>query len=109
MDVDLSGGLSPRVFKGGAVGLTGVISEGFQALTGVGGRGGGLLQEDGDGFGSDEFDEEAFQKAQEEEGLRRVERVREVKRGLQAWRGWRLDLVEGRAGAGVGWGEIFEV
>ena len=109
MDVDLSGGLSPRVLKGGAVGLTGVISEGFQALTGVGGRGGGLLQEDGDGFGSDEFDEEAFQNAQEEEGLRRVERVREVKRGLQAWRGWRLDLVEGRAGAGVGWGEIFEV
>ncbi|TKA83324.1 hypothetical protein B0A55_00638 [Friedmanniomyces simplex] len=68
-----------------------------------------LLSDDGDG----EFDAEAFRLAQEEEGKRRIERVREVKRGLEGWRGWRVDLVEGRrgldgAGTGVG-GDVFEV
>jgi hypothetical protein len=41
-----------------------------------------------------------------------VEWVREVKRKLRDWNGWRLDLVDSRAGvegAGVGMGEIFEI
>jgi hypothetical protein len=61
----------------------------------------GLVSEDDD-F---EFDEEAFRKAQEEEGRRRVERVREVKRGLKAFEGWRVDFVDVRAGVGG----VFEV
>ncbi|KAF2748733.1 hypothetical protein M011DRAFT_336160 [Sporormia fimetaria CBS 119925] len=52
-----------------------------------------------------EFDEEAFRKAQEEEMKRRIERVREVKRGLRNWEGWRVDLVDVRAGLGG----VFEV
>ncbi|OAP55650.1 hypothetical protein AYL99_09802 [Fonsecaea erecta] len=67
-----------------------------------------LLQE----FDDDEaFDENAFARAQKEEEARQmVEHVREVKRGLKQWTGWRLDLVEARrAGVGVGYGEIFEL
>jgi len=67
----------------------------------------GLLSEDG-------FDEDAFRLAQEEEGKRRIERVKEVKRGLENWRGWRVDLVDMRQG-GLGgnsntWtGPVFDV
>jgi hypothetical protein len=62
---------------------------------------------------NDEFDEDAFARAQaEEEARKRVEWAREVKRKLRNWNGWRLDLVDSRAGAegaGVALGEIFEV
>jgi hypothetical protein len=64
----------------------------------------GLLSEDG-------FDEEAFRLAQEEDAKRRIERVKEVKRGLEQWKGWRVDLVDMRAGgvgAGRECGPIFE-
>lgn len=66
-----------------------------------------LLQE----FDDDAFDENAFAHAQREEEARKmVEHVREVKRGLKQWVGWRLDLVDARrAGAGIGFGEIFDV
>ncbi|KAI7234296.1 hypothetical protein KC330_g4922 [Hortaea werneckii] len=69
------------------------------------------LLEDDDG---DSFDPEAFRQAQEEEGKRRIERVREVKRGLEGWKGWRVDLVGQREqaaqmlGQGVGSG-VFEI
>jgi hypothetical protein len=52
-----------------------------------------------------EFDEDAFRAAQEEEQRKRIERVREVKRGLKNWEGWRADLVDVRAG----YGGVFEV
>ncbi|KAF2470156.1 uncharacterized protein BDR25DRAFT_334636 [Lindgomyces ingoldianus] len=52
-----------------------------------------------------EFDEEAFRAAQEEENRKRIERVREVKRGLKDFVGWRGDFVDVRAG----WGGVFEV
>ncbi|KAJ5819979.1 hypothetical protein N7474_005570 [Penicillium riverlandense] len=61
----------------------------------------------------DEFDEAAFARAQaEEEARKRVEWMRELKKKLRDWNGWRLDLVDSRAGAegaGVGMGEIFQV
>ncbi|KAF7713735.1 Uncharacterized protein PECH_008172 [Penicillium ucsense] len=61
----------------------------------------------------DEFDEAEFARAQaEEEARKRVEWVREVKRKLRDWQGWRLDLVDSRAGAegpGLALGQIFEV
>lgn len=52
-----------------------------------------------------EFDETAFKAAQAEEAKRRIERVREIKRGLKDWEGWRVDIVDVRAG----WGGVFEV
>lgn len=52
-----------------------------------------------------EIDEDAFRQAQEEEGKRRLERVREVKRGLPAFKGWRADLVDIR----VGMGGVFDI
>jgi hypothetical protein len=52
----------------------------------------GLLSEGDD----DEFDEDAFRMAQEEEAKRRIERVREVKRGLENYKGWRVDFTEVR-------------
>lgn len=52
-----------------------------------------------------EIDEDAFRQAQEEEGKRRLERVREVKRGLVNYKGWRADIVDVR----VGMGGVFEI
>lgn len=108
--------------------FTTVLSSGLAAFTGgdnrsragsVPSRGRASLEhlseKDSDGgFLDDEsFDEEAFAQAQaEEEAKRRVEWAREIKRKLQDWKGWRLDLVDcryGAQGAGVGLGEIFEV
>jgi predicted nucleic acid-binding Zn-ribbon protein len=67
-----------------------------------------LLEEFDD---DDTFDENAFAFAQREEEARKmVEHVREVKKGLKQWVGWRLDLVEARrAGVGIGFGEVFDV
>lgn len=83
------------------------FTTGLNALTGAGGQ----QEHDDDGFldDDDDFDEEAFRKAQEEAAKARIERIREVKRGLPKWTDWRLDLVEGRRGGGEGIGEIFEV
>ena len=54
----------------------------------------GLMSEDG-------FDEEAFRLAQEQEQKNRIERIKEVKRGLEQWRGWRIDIADLRQkGAG---------
>lgn len=64
----------------------------------------GLL--DDDDF---DFDEEAFARARAEEMQRRIERVKEIKRGLNEWKGWRLDIVETRRNGGEGYGVIFEV
>ena len=70
-----------------------------------------LLQELND---DSAFDEQAFALAQREEEARKmVEHVREVKRRVREWEGWRLDLVDARRSAagmlGTGLGEIFEV
>lgn len=83
------------------------FTTGLNALTGAGGQ----HEHDDDGFldDDDDFDEEAFRKAQEEAAKARIERIKEVKRGLPKWADWRLDLVEGRRGGGEGIGEIFEV
>jgi hypothetical protein len=62
----------------------------------------GLLSEDDDQF---EFDEEAFRLAQEEEAKNRVERIKDVKRGLKKWDGWRCDLVDVRSTMGG----VFEI
>ena len=113
-DVDLSGGPSPwgarRPSQGAgmATGFTNALSSGFSAFTG--GSGGGrrnshsLLDDETD----EEFDEDAFRTAKEEDGRKRIESVKEFKRGLQDWEGWRMDLVDCRIGAGIG-GEIFDV
>jgi chromosome segregation ATPase len=65
----------------------------------------GLLSDDG-------FDEDAFRLAQEEDAKRRVERVKEVKRSLEQWRGWRMDIADLRRN-GIGGnrevGPVFEV
>lgn len=60
----------------------------------------------------DGFDEEAFRLAQEEEQKRRIERVKEVKRGLDNWKGWRVDIADLRrngAGPGKETGPVFEI
>lgn len=112
--VDLGGAMSPSAKKGpSGGGLGDFFASGLNALTGAAGGGGqahhhhhddGLLEDD-----DMEFDEEAFRRAQEEEQKKRVERIKEIKRSLKNWEGWRLDLVENRRGGGEGIGEIFEV
>ena len=64
-----------------------------------------------DGLALEQLDRYAFRRAQEEDAKKRLERIREVKRGLKNWEGWRLDLVEDRSGGvgGEGIGEIFEI
>lgn len=126
-EVDLNGPYSPQATRGSAPrqGSTfqDVITSGISAFTGRSREAPrqthsqsqaharkqslGLLSED-----DDEFDPEAFRLAQEEEDKRRIERVKEVKRGLEKWRGWRVDLVEMRQsspGVGRELGEVFEV
>lgn len=114
-----SGGQFTNVDLGGAAavspgtqrkqgGLGDFFTSGLNALTGAAGA---QHDHDDDGFLDDDedFDEDAFRKAQEEAAKARIERIKEVKRGLKNWEGWRLDLVEGRQGGGEGIGEIFEV
>jgi hypothetical protein len=108
--VDLGGGMSPtsrrRSIAHGGKGLGDFLTSGFNAITGgTSGADGALLEDDEDL----DFDEDAYRLAQEEEAKRRIEKVKEVKRGLKNWKGWRLDLVENRRGGGEGIGEIFEV
>lgn len=100
-----------------------VLSSGIAAFTGAGGNRARASSSNPPHPGSlelvseenldDEFDENAFAIAQaEEEGRKRVAWMREIKLKLRDWNGWRLDLVDSRAGAegaGVGMGEIFEV
>jgi DNA polymerase III alpha subunit (gram-positive type) len=116
-DVDLSGGMSPSrrrsIAPHGKGGIGDFLASGFNAITGAnnvpgaarGGAEDALLEDDEDL----DFDEDAFRLAQEEEMKKRIERVKEVKRALKDWEGWRLDLVENRRGGGEGVGEIFEV
>ncbi|KAH7386077.1 hypothetical protein BKA66DRAFT_461443 [Pyrenochaeta sp. MPI-SDFR-AT-0127] len=52
-----------------------------------------------------EIDEDAFRLAQEQEAKNRIERVKEVKRGLVNFKGWRADFVDTR----VGMGGVFEI
>jgi hypothetical protein len=89
-----------------------VINSGISAFAGGGatamppaggrprGQSMGLL--DDDDF---DFDEDGFRRAQEEEQAARIERVKETKRGLKKWEGWRMDIVHLR----VAWGGVFEV
>lgn len=66
----------------------------------------GLMSDDGG------FDEEAFRLAQEEEQKRRLERIKDVKRGLDQWRGWRVDIADLRrngVGDGRHVGAVFEL
>ena len=106
-EVDLTGGfggLRRQSMKGGrAGGFTNVLTSGFNAITGGAERESMDLVDDEEGF-----DEDAFRMAHEEEARKRVEKVKEVKRGLNDWKGFRLDLVELRMGGG-GAGEIFNI
>lgn len=107
-DVDL-GGMSPsrrRSIAHGGKGIGDFFASGFNAITGANaGNDEPLLEDDGDL----DFDEDAFRLAQEEEAKKRIERVKEVKRSLKNWEGWRLDLVENRRGGGEGMGQVFEI
>lgn len=114
-DVDLGGGASGHKKGGASVGgFFTALTGGHDHAAAAGGhphhrQPSGL---DDDGFLDDDdmdFDEEAFRKAQEEEAKARLERVREAKRALKNWEGWRLDLVESRQGGIEGIGPVFEI
>jgi len=107
-EVDLSGPSGPtrrqslKPGRGPGQSFANVLSSGFSAFTG-GERPSLDLADDNMGF-----DEDAFKLAQEEEGMKRIERIKAVKRGLKDWEGWRMDIVDSRIGGG-GAGEIFDV
>ncbi|KAL8376292.1 hypothetical protein RB595_007403 [Gaeumannomyces hyphopodioides] len=117
-EVELGSGgpISPSQRRGPGGGIGDFFASGINALTGAGGghaphagpEDDSLLDDDDDDF---EFDEAAFRRAQEEDAKKHLERIRETKRGLKNWEGWRLDLVDDRngSGGGEGYGEIFEV
>ncbi|KAJ2996677.1 hypothetical protein NUW58_g897 [Xylaria curta] len=107
-NIDLDNGpLSPNsTRKAGNKGFSDYLTSGINALAGVSAEEQDEFLEDDDM----EFDEEAFKHAQQEDAKRRLERIKELKRGLKNWEGWRLDLVDGRrGGGGYGAGEIFEI
>ena len=119
-EVDLSGGRPLRRqslarTSSGAKhsSFTTVLSSGLAAFRSSQPAQHSALLEDDDLLDDDAgFDENAFASAQREEEMRKmVEHVREVKRKLKDWQGWRLDLVDGRRSLGwnQGYGEIFEV
>ena len=107
-EIDLSGG-SPGYRRGSlasggrGTSFSNVLSSGFNAFTGAGG---GRAKDEL--FEEDDFDEDAFRSAQEEEARKRVERVKEIKRGLKDWEGGRMDIVDVRVGGG-GAGDIFDI
>lgn len=118
-DVDLNGPDTPYGKRGNLPRQTStfqdVITSGINAFTGWPREGAtpgrdraaseALLDED-------DFDEDAFRMAQEEEAKRRIERIKEVKRGLDQWRGWKVDVADmRRSGLGNGRevGPVFEV
>ncbi|CAK7274013.1 hypothetical protein SEPCBS57363_005944 [Sporothrix epigloea] len=126
-DVDLSPGVGAGGKQKGHSGSVGggggggSLGDFFSVLTGGSGGGndhahhghGHGYGHNDDGFlddnGDMDFDEDAFRRAQEEEARQRLERVRETKRTLKNWDGWRLDLVESRQGGAEGIGPIFEI
>ncbi|KAK4507508.1 hypothetical protein PRZ48_001243 [Zasmidium cellare] len=130
-DVDLNGPYSPGLGRGGQGGgymggarqtstFQDVITSGISAFTGrtrephSGRPAGGRDRAESVGLMSDDggFDEEAFRLAQEEEQKRRIERVKEVKRGLDQWKGWRVDIADLRRnglGPGKETGPVFEI
>ena len=101
--------MSSRHGRSGGGGLAGALASGFGALTGAADPGerreslSGLMDDD------DDFDENAFRAAREDEAKKRVERMKELKRGLEKWKGYRMDLVDVRQNFGGGLGEIFEI
>ncbi|KAJ1326718.1 golgin subfamily A member 2 [Microdochium nivale] len=103
-NIDLGSGLASPISA--RKGFGEFLASGLNALTGAGTEEHeGLLEDD-----DLEFDEEAFRKAQEDDAKTRLERIKEIKRGLKNWEGWRLDLVDSRrGGGGYGGGQIFEV
>ena len=104
-EVDLSGPIGTRRQSiKGSVGLTSMLSSGFNALAGGGERGSLELMDDDDAM----FDEDAFRAAHEEEAKKRIERVKEVKRGLKDWEGYRIDIVDLRMGDSNA-GDIFDI
>ncbi|GAP83065.1 putative m protein repeat protein [Rosellinia necatrix] len=106
IDLDNGPSSSNTTRKTSGKGLGGYLTSGINALA-------GMSADEQDEFLEDddmEFDEEAFKRAQQEDAKRRLERIKELKRGLKNWEGWRLDLVDGRrGGGGYGAGEIFEI
>ncbi len=105
-DVDLSAPYgSPAQRKNSVGGIGQFFTNGLSALAGGGDDDDEGLLEDDDA----EFDEEAFRKAHEEEQMRRLERIKELKRSLKHWEGWRLDIVDLRRGGVHGIGDIFDV
>ncbi|KAI0408820.1 hypothetical protein F4802DRAFT_546541 [Xylaria palmicola] len=108
IDLDNNGPLSPGATrKAGTKGFSDYLTSGINALAGVSPEEHDELLDDDDDM---EFDEEAFRRAQQEDAKRRLERIKELKRGLKNWEGWRLDLVDGRrGGGGYSAGEIFEI
>jgi hypothetical protein len=107
-DVDLgrTSPLAGRKHSHAGGGIGDFFQSGINALT-------GHHADDDEGFLDDDddvdFDEDAFRRAQEEDAKARIERIKEIKRGLKNWEGWRLDLVETRRGGEEGIGEVFEV
>jgi len=107
-EVDLSGPSGPmrrqnlKPGRGPGQAFANVLSSGLSAFTG--GERPSLDLADDDMA----FDEDAFRLAQEEEGRKRIERIKDVKRGLKDWEGWRMDIADSRIGGG-GAGGIFDV
>lgn len=104
-DVDLSGGYQhsgPHKKSGAGGGIGDFFTSGLNALAGGGDD--ELLDDD-----DMDFDEDAFKTAQAEESKRRIEKIKEIKRSLTHWEGWRLDIVDVRRGGGEGIGDIFDV
>lgn len=111
-DIDLHSAKSINAGGSKSQGIGGFLVDGFSALTGVNPRRQSVaqrsLESDLDDDLDDDLLESEFRKVREEEARKRVERIRQTKRELIQWKGWRLDLLNDWGG-GRGIGEVFEI
>lgn len=109
IDVDLGAYNSPRrdsTFSANG-GLGKLISNSLRVITGTsnGPSEDRALEEDE----LLDFDEDAFRLAKEEEAKQRTERIKDIKRALKEWEGWRLNLVDTRCNFRDANGPVFEI
>lgn len=96
IDVDLGAYSSQRRDSSftGKTGLGKLISNSLNAITGTNNGYNEYRAPDEDEL--IDFDEDAFRLAKEEESKNRIERIKNIKRNLKEWEGWRLNLVDVR-------------
>lgn len=111
-EIDLSSSRGVNDSGSKSQGIGGFLADGLSALTGANPRRQGVQHQRFDTQLDDDLEDDLLEsemmRAREEEARKRVERIRQIKKELVQWKGWRLDLVNDWT-VGRGTGEVFEI